>query len=115
MPVPSPPPPPPPPPPPASPPASPPPATAPVPPTTGTATLQWSASSDSRVIGYRVYWGTTSGGYQARGTGAQPNGGSTSHLIGGLLSKQTYYFAVTAYDNAGNESAFSTEATKTIP
>ncbi len=104
MPVPSPPPPPPPPPPPAHAPA-----------VVGSATLQWSASSDSRVIGYRVYWGTTSGGYQARGTGAQPNGGSTSHLIGGLLSKQTYYFAVTAYDNAGNESAFSTEATKTIP
>ncbi len=104
MPVPSPPPPPPPPPPPAHAPA-----------VVASATLQWSASSDSRVIGYRVYWGTTSGGYQARGTGAQPNGGSTSHLIGGLLSKQTYYFAVTAYDNAGNESAFSTEATKTIP
>jgi hypothetical protein len=31
------------------------------------------------------------------------------------VSKRTYYFAVTAYDNSGNESDFSAEATKTIP
>jgi hypothetical protein len=36
-------------------------------------------------------------------------------LVSGLPSKRTYFFAVTAYDNAGNESAFSAEATKTIP
>ena len=77
--------------------------------------MQWSASSDSRVVGYRVYWGTNSHAYQARGNGAPANGGNTSHVVGGLVSKQIYYFAVTAYDNNGNESDFSTEATKTIP
>jgi hypothetical protein len=99
---------------PSPPPPSPPPPPPPAPPAVGTATLQWSASSDSRVVGYRVYWGTTSRGYQARGTGAPANGG-TSHLVGNLPSKKTYYFAVTAYDNANNESDFSAEATKTIP
>ncbi len=81
----------------------------------GSATLQWSASSDSRVVGYRVYWGTTSRAYQAKGNGAPANGGNISHLVGGLQSKRTYYFAVTAYDNNGSESDFSAEATKTIP
>jgi Fibronectin type III domain len=100
---------------PTPPPPAPAPAPAPPPATVGSATLQWSPSSDTRVIGYRVYWGTASGTYQARGTGAPPNGGSTSHVVGGLVSKRTYYFAVTAYDNGGNESAFSAEATKTIP
>ena len=76
--------------------------------------LQWSASSDSRVVGYRVYWGTASRSYQTRGTGAPANGG-TSHVVGNLTSGRTYYFAVTAYDNAGSESAFSAEASKAIP
>jgi fibronectin type 3 domain-containing protein len=84
----------------------------PPPPTAGTATLQWSASSDSRVVGYRVYWGTASRTY---GSSGQANVGSTNYTVGNLPSKQTYYFAVTAYDNAGNESAFSSEASKTIP
>jgi hypothetical protein len=64
------------------------------------------------VVGYRVYWGTASRTY---GTSAPANGGNTSYIVGGLPSKKTYYFAVTALDNAGNESAFSAEATKTIP
>jgi hypothetical protein len=31
------------------------------------------------------------------------------------LSSGTHYFAVTAYDSAGNESVFSNEASKEIP
>jgi fibronectin type 3 domain-containing protein len=77
----------------------------------GSATLQWSASSDSRVVGYRVYWGTTSRGYQQ----SLAAGAGTSYLVPNLPSGRTYYFAVTAYDNNGNESEFSAEASKTIP
>jgi fibronectin type 3 domain-containing protein len=85
------------------------------PPAVGTATLQWSASSDSRVTGYRVYWGTGSRTYQqALGSGASASAG-TSHVVRSLPSGGTYYFAVTAYDASGTESAFSAEATKTIP
>jgi hypothetical protein len=80
----------------------------------GSATLQWSASSDSRVVGYRVYWGSSSRSYQqARGAG-QVASSTTSHVIGNLPTQRTYYFAVTAYDAAGNESDFSAEASKTI-
>ena len=60
--------------------------------------------------GYRVYWGTSTRTY---GTSAQA-GASTSYTIGSLQPGRTYYFAVTAYDATGLESAFSAEASKTI-
>ena len=83
----------------------------PAPPTVGSATLQWSASSDSRITGYRVYWGTASRTYpQSLDVGA-----GTSKVVGDLPSGKTYYFAVTAYDGSGAESAFSGEASKPIP
>jgi hypothetical protein len=77
--------------------------------------LQWSVAADSRVVGYRVYWGTSSRGYlQGRGAGVAAGAG-TSYVIGNLQSGRTYFFAATAYDAAGNESDFSAEASKTIP
>lgn len=80
----------------------------------GSATLEWSGSGDSRVAGYRVYVGTSSGKYlQAKGAGINV-GSTTTSSVSGLSSGQTYYFAVTSYDGSGNESAFSAEATKTI-
>ncbi len=83
--------------------------------TVGTAALQWSASADTRVVGYRVYWGTRSRQYdQTLGQGARASAGTTSHVVTNLPTGRLYYFAVTAYDSAGNESAFSDEATKTI-
>jgi Fibronectin type III domain len=84
------------------------------PPGTGTATLQWSAAADSRVIGYRVYYGTTSHTYQ-QAMGAGFNAGAAASFVAtNLQAGQTYYFAVTSYDAASNESAFSNEASKLI-
>ena len=60
--------------------------------------------------GYRVYWGTATGTY---GSSAQA-GATTGYTIGSLQPGFTYYFAVTAYDASGAESAFSAEASKTI-
>ncbi len=89
---------------------TPPPAT-----TVGTASLAWSASSDSRVTGYRVYWGTAPGSYQqARGVGLAA-GTATSYTVSNLPAGRTYYFAVTAYDASGTESTYSSEASKAIP
>jgi fibronectin type 3 domain-containing protein len=74
--------------------------------------LSWSASASADVAGYRVYWGTSSGSYaQAQGAGIN-TGSATSYTVTGLTVGRTYYFAVTAYDAAGNESAFSGEASK---
>jgi len=74
--------------------------------------LSWSPSASSDVAGYRVYWGTGSGSYvQAVGAGVN-TGSATTYTVTGLTAGRTYYFAVTAYDAAGNESAFSAEASK---
>lgn len=80
----------------------------------GSAVLEWSGTSDPRVSGYRVYVGTSSGNYlQSRGRGINV-GAATRGSVSGLNSGQTYYFAVTSHDGAGNESDFSAEASKTI-
>ena len=61
-----------------------------------------------------MYYGTTPGVYlQARGAGVNV-GANTSHTTSGLVSGRTYYFAVTAYDAAGNESGFSGEVSKVV-
>ena len=90
------------------------PVPAPPPATVGSAALGWGASTDSRVTGYRVYWGTAPGTYrQALGVGLA-TGTATSYTVSNLPLGQTYYFAVTAHDAAGNESAFSAEASKAV-
>ncbi len=73
------------------------------------ATLSWSANQEADLTGYRVYFGTTSRGYQqARGTGIDA-GRTTSFVASGLQRGTAYFFAITAYDAAGNESDFSAE------
>jgi hypothetical protein len=65
------------------------------------------------VLGYRVYYGTASHTYiQSVGAGINAGNATTFTVTG--LTTGTYYFAVTAYDAAGNESGFSVEASKTI-
>ena len=93
------------------------PVSAPAPPpasaSTGTATLSWTAPAAS-VVGYRVYYGTSSRSYsQALGSGAFV--ATSTYVVTGLQSGRTYYFAVTAIDAAGAESGFSNEASKTVP
>lgn len=57
--------------------------------------------------GYRVYFGTRSRTYPE----VRDAGSAHQYRIGDLLPGVKYYFAVTAYDAAGNESAYSTEVT----
>jgi fibronectin type 3 domain-containing protein len=76
--------------------------------------LGWSAVTDPSVTGYRVYWGTSSHTYvQSLGTGAAV-GKVTSFTASGLKSGVLYYFAITSIDAAGNESAYSNEASSLI-
>jgi len=58
-------------------------------------------------MGYKVYCGTTSGSY---GT-VFDVGNTTSYQVNNLTGGTTYYFAVTAYDQSWNESAYSIEET----
>lgn len=84
----------------------------------GQATLSWTAPTtnvDSTPLtdlaGYKVYYGTSSGSYNS----TIDAGNVTSTNIINLTEKVTYYFAVTAYDTAGNESSYSNEVSKAIP
>jgi fibronectin type 3 domain-containing protein len=66
------------------------------------------------VQGYRVYYGTSSRTYlQNKGSGSNV-GAATSYVVTNLTAGRTYYFSVTAYDAAGNESDYSSEATRLI-
>jgi hypothetical protein len=66
-------------------------------------TLAWNPSPDTNVVGYRVYYGGNSGIY----TNETDVGNMTSNTVSGLTGSVPYYFAVTAYDVSGLESAFS--------
>ncbi|MBI3804987.1 MAG: fibronectin type III domain-containing protein [Nitrospirae bacterium] len=76
----------------------------------GQAVLTWDPSPDA-VSGYKVYTGTVSGIYLT----AVDVGTGTTYTVPNLIDGLTYYFAVTAYDGAGNESPSSNEVSKAIP
>jgi fibronectin type 3 domain-containing protein len=79
---------------------------------TNTASLTWSANTESDLAGYKVYAGTSSGHYTAP-IATLPKT-TTGYTATGLQTGTTFFFVVTAYDNAGNESLHSGEVSKTI-
>jgi hypothetical protein len=80
----------------------------------GTASLTWNPPASGAVAGYRVYFGTASRLYR-QPLGAGLNAGALlCYVVTDLPLGHTYYFAVTAFDQFGNESPFSNEATKHI-
>jgi len=76
----------------------------------GQATLGWGASTSSGVIGYKVYFGTSSGNY----TQNIDVGNVTSYTVTSLNDGQTYYFAAKAYNSSGSLSGYSNEINGTI-
>ncbi|MBW2412699.1 MAG: fibronectin type III domain-containing protein [Deltaproteobacteria bacterium] len=68
-------------------------------------TLAWDSNVEPDVAGYIVYYGTQSGHYAYD----VDVGDYDSVTISGLNEDVKYYFAVTAYDDEGNESDFSAE------
>jgi hypothetical protein len=81
-------------------------------PATSSATLTWSPNTESDLAGYKIYRATSSGGYGAPIATLQGN--VTTFIASGLQLGTTYFFVVTAYDSAGNESLHSNEASKSI-
>jgi hypothetical protein len=82
------------------------------------ATLSWNPPTtytDGTPIiglgGFKLYYGTASGSYSQVLNVGNAAVYTVSNLTGGL----TYYFAVTAYDTSGVESALSNEVSKTMP
>ncbi|HXF93269.1 MAG TPA: fibronectin type III domain-containing protein [Nitrospiraceae bacterium] len=77
-------------------------------PTGATATLAWDPVNDPTVQGYNVYYGTSSRRYQTYANA----GLNTTYTVANLQPGTTYYFAVTAYNSAG-ESGYSDEVSAT--
>ena len=84
----------------------------------GTATLSWIPPTENTdgtpvtLAGYNIYYGTEAGNY----TDTISIGNNiTEYLVDNLPPGHTYYFVITAFDEQGNESEYSTMGSKTIP
>jgi hypothetical protein len=81
------------------------------------AQLSWTAPTENvdgtpltDLAGYRVHWGTARRNYSQN---ARIDGASNRQYAV-TLSPGTWYFAVTAVNAAGEESAYSGEVSKTV-
>jgi fibronectin type 3 domain-containing protein len=78
-------------------------------------TLTWQAprvDAGSAIVGYNVYRSTTSGGPFVKLPSGVPEPRYEDRLIN---NGRTYYYVVTAVDQAGRESRFSGEARAVVP
>jgi len=78
-------------------------------------TLTWDESPStpaSRVVGYNVYRSRTSGGRYAKLGPRIPKPPYEDRLVS---SGETYFYVVTAVDESGRESKFSSELQMKIP
>ena len=81
-------------------------------------TLSWDLATDNvGVTGYKIYYGLDSvqedgGSYTF---GALETGDVLEYTVEGLENDVTYYFAMTALDEAGNESAYYSEEVSATP
>jgi len=77
-----------------------------------TVALSWKASTNSNVISYSVYRSTISG--TSYGLLASAISGET-YVDQAVQSGATYYYVVTAVDDQGRESGYSSQTAITIP
>lgn len=84
----------------------------------GAAILSWdppTTNTDGTLLtdlaGHKIYYGTSAGNY----TNTLDVGNRTTYQLGSLTDGITYYFAVTAYNIYGSESAFSNQVSKAMP
>jgi len=78
--------------------------------TTASAGLSWTANTEPDLAGYKVYIGTQSGLYNPPIT----LGTVTTYTATNLTSGKTYYFCISAFDSANNESPCSPEVSKPV-
>jgi hypothetical protein len=74
------------------------------------AVVAWDPNTESDLMGYKLYVGTSSGVYGS----PIDVGNFTDYEVRNLEPGRTYYFSVTAYDLSGNESSFSDEISNTL-
>ncbi|MGH7452819.1 MAG: fibronectin type III domain-containing protein, partial [bacterium] len=77
----------------------------------GALKASWNANTEPDLAGYKIYYGLSSGNY----TISINVGNVTQYTVNQLTEGLVYHFVVTAYDTAGNESAYSQEVSGQIP
>jgi len=77
----------------------------------GAPTTSADGSPLNDLAGYRLYYGTKTSQY----SNTIDVGNLQTYTVLGLVAGSNYYFAVSAYDTAGNESELSTEWIHSIP
>jgi Fibronectin type III domain/Putative Ig domain len=94
------------------------PSSTPPAPATGTASLSWTEPTENTngapltdLAGYHIYYGTTSGQWTSTITVLVAT--QTSYVVSGL-APGTYYFAIVAFNTAGEDGPLSNVASKTI-
>ncbi len=73
--------------------------------------LGWTPSTDSTVVGYYLYYGSSS----TACTNKINVGTNTSFTIGGLVAGATYYFSATSYNASSVESSFVAQVSYLVP
>jgi hypothetical protein len=76
----------------------------------GSLKASWNANTEPDLAGYKIYYGRSSGNY----TGSINVGKVTQYTVTQLAEQVIFYFVVTAYDTAGNESAYSQEVSAQV-
>jgi hypothetical protein len=74
-------------------------------------TLAWDPNVEPDLAGYRIYYGTVSGGYSVQIDVKK----ATKYTLTGLMAGKTYYFVTTAYDTSGYESGYSNQLSYSVP
>jgi hypothetical protein len=94
------------------------PSSTPPAPANGSANLSWTVPTENTdgtpltdLAGYHIYYGTSAGSWTSTITVLDAT--QTSYVVAGLASG-TYYFAIVAFDTAGDDSPQSNIASKTI-
>ncbi|MEO8047269.1 MAG: hypothetical protein ABI684_08285 [Nitrospirota bacterium] len=80
---------------------------------TGNVRLAWRGNQEPDLAGYKLYIGTASGIYNFAGSPVSINNSTNSSAFN-LPKGQTYFFALSAFDTAGNESVLSAEISKSL-
>lgn len=77
----------------------------------GTLTVSWAANKEPDLAGYKVYYGQASTVYSSNVDAKL----ALKYVFSNLTEGQKYFFVVTAYDTAGNESEYSVEVSAVVP
>ncbi len=77
----------------------------------GNVEISWDANQEPDLAGYKVYYGQETGKYVANVDAKL----ALKYVFSNLTEGQTYFFVVTAYDTAGNESVYSVEVSTEVP